>query len=130
MRLISYSPNQYRIYGNVMARRSFIARTLSMLIGLPIALIIVLFAVSNRNLVEVGFWPLPFVVHVPAYILGLCTIVFGFILGVFATWISGGSSRQRARFAEGRARRLAKDLEHKTHEIEEIRRALPAPQKR
>ena len=101
-----------------------------MLIGVPIALVIVLFAVSNRHLVEVGFWPLPIAVHLPAYILGLCTMVFGFILGVVATWISGGSSRQRARFAEGKARRLAEDLERKTNEVEEIRNALPAPQKR
>tara|TARA_E500000318_G_scaffold101936_2_gene105830 strand:+ start:234 stop:575 length:342 start_codon:yes stop_codon:yes gene_type:complete len=113
-----------------MARRSFIAKTVSMLIGLPVALVIVLFAISNRHLVEVGFWPLPVVVEVPAYILGLCTMAFGFILGVIATWISGGSTRQRARVAEGKARRLADDLDHKTHEADNLRKALPAPEKR
>ncbi|MEP3116328.1 LapA family protein [Nisaea sp.] len=113
-----------------MARRSFIARTISMLIGLPVALVIVLFAISNRHLVEVGFWPLPVVVEVPAYILGLCTMAFGFLLGVVATWISGGSTRHRARLAEGKARRLEKDLDQKTHEADDLRKALPAPEKR
>lgn len=113
-----------------MARRSFIAKTMSMLIGLPVALVIILFAISNRHLVEVGFWPLPVIVEVPAYILGLCTMAFGFVLGVVATWISGGSTRHRARLAEGKARRLEEDLDHKVHEAEDLRKALPAPEKR
>lgn len=113
-----------------MARRSFFFKTLTLLIGLPVMVVVVLFAISNRQLVEVGFWPLPVIVEVPAYILGLCTMAFGFILGVVATWISGGSTRHRARLAEGKARRLEDDLDHKAHEVEDLRKALPAPDKR
>lgn len=112
-----------------MARRSFFAKTLLLLIGLPIMAVVVLFAISNRHLVEVGFWPLPVIVDVPAYILGLCTMAFGFVLGVVATWISGGSTRHRARVAESKARRLEEDLDHKTHEVDSLRKALPAPEK-
>jgi len=113
-----------------MARRSLIAKTLGMLIGLPVAIVIILFAVSNRHAVEVGFWPLPVTIEVPAYILGLCTMLFGFVLGTVAAWFSGGSARRRARLAEGRARRLEQDLEARKHEVEDLRKSLPAPDTR
>tara|TARA_R110002012_G_scaffold123657_1_gene274214 strand:- start:46 stop:387 length:342 start_codon:yes stop_codon:yes gene_type:complete len=113
-----------------MARRSLFAKILGLLIGLPVAVVIILFAVSNRHGVEVGFWPLPITVEVPAYFLGLCTMMFGFVLGVVATWFSGGETRRRARLAEGKARRLEDDLDHRTHEVEDLRKALPAPGRR
>ncbi|UUX51768.1 LapA family protein [Nisaea acidiphila] len=113
-----------------MARRSFIAKTFGMLIGLPVAIVIVLFAISNRHAVEVGFWPLPITVEVPAYILGLCTMAFGFVLGTVVAWFSGGSTRRRARVAEGKARRLEHDLDVRSHEVDDLRKALPSPDAR
>lgn len=113
-----------------MATRSFIAKTFGMLIGLPVAIVIILFAISNRHVVEVGFWPLPITVEVPAYILGLCTMGFGFVLGTVVAWFSGGSARRRARVAEGKARRLEHDLDARTHEVDDLRKALPSPDAR
>lgn len=110
-----------------MARRSFVAKTFGMLIGLPVALVIILFAVSNRHMVEVGFWPLPVMVEVPAYILGLATMLFGFVLGTVAAWFSGGATRRRARMAEGKARQLEHDLDARSHEVDGLRKALPSP---
>lgn len=113
-----------------MASRSIFAKTLGFLVGAPVMVAIVLFAIDNQHPVEIGFWPLPLTVEVPAFFLGLCTLATGFLLGIFAVWLTGGSVRRRARLAESKARRLETDLDARTHEVADLKKALPAPEAR
>jgi len=71
---------------------------------LLVALVLALFAVSNRESVALGLWPVPFLVEIPLYVAMLAALSVGFVLGELAAWIAG---RQRRRDARQRRRRLA-----------------------
>jgi uncharacterized integral membrane protein len=59
-----------------------------------VALILILFAVSNRETVSLGLWLLPgAVIELPLYLLVLGTLIFGFVVGELVGWI--GSWRWR-----------------------------------
>lgn len=63
-------------------------KILSWLIFIPFALVVVVFAVSNRGPIAVDFWPLPFSFDIPLYYLSLGTLAFGFFFGALLTWLS------------------------------------------
>lgn len=86
-------------------------KVLSWLIGLPIAILAIVFAVSNRGAVLVDLWPLPWEAMVPLYLLVLGALGIGLLLGALVAWISAGSARTRARREHRRANRLEGELE-------------------
>jgi len=61
---------------------------------LVIAIVLILFAVSNRELVSVGLWPLPFLVDVPLYLLCFLILVIGALIGVATAWMAGHRNRR------------------------------------
>ncbi len=71
----------------------------------------VLFAVSNRQLVEFGYWPLPYTVEVPAFGFGLGAFGIGFLSGGFLVWLRGIGTRARARANARRADRLQRQVD-------------------
>jgi uncharacterized integral membrane protein len=71
---------------------------------LIVALALALFAVSNREMVALGWWPVPFLVEIPLYVAVLAALALGFLLGELAAWIAG---RRRRREARRHARRIA-----------------------
>jgi uncharacterized integral membrane protein len=62
------------------------------------------FAVANRDVVSLGFWPVPFALDVPLYLAVLAAVVLGFLLGAIAAWSAGGGRRREMR---QRGRRIA-----------------------
>ena len=64
----------------------------SWLITLPITLAVVVFAVSNRTPVEIDLFPLPWQPVLPAYLLVLASLFFGFLIGGTIAWLAGGST--------------------------------------
>lgn len=86
-------------------------KVLSWLIGLPIAVLAIIFAVSNRGAVLVDLWPLPWEVMLPLYLLVLGALAVGLVVGALIAWISAGSTRARARREHRRANRLEMELE-------------------
>ncbi|MGH6988954.1 MAG: lipopolysaccharide assembly protein LapA domain-containing protein, partial [Stellaceae bacterium] len=52
-----------------------------------IALVLVLFAVSNRTGVSLTLFPVPAKLEAPLYLVVLVTLVVGFLLGEAAAWI-------------------------------------------
>jgi lipopolysaccharide assembly protein A len=74
-------------------------------------LLLIPFAVSNRAIVSLGLWPLPFVVDLPLYLLALSLSLAGFVVGAATAWIGGRRARRELR---GRRRRVkALELELK-----------------
>src|SRR5215469_2084047 len=59
--------------------------------------LLVPFAVSNREYVSLGFWPLPFLVDLPLYLLVLLLLLAGFAIGAAVTWIGGRHLRRELR---------------------------------
>ena len=69
------------------------------IVTVPIALLVILFALMNRQDVSLSLWPLPWDIAAPLFLFTLGAVVFGFFFGALATWLSGGTTRQKLRAA-------------------------------
>jgi uncharacterized integral membrane protein len=78
----------------------------------PLALILILFAVSNRADIVLYFWPLPVALNTSLWIVVMVALLIGFLIGEFVAWINGHHWRRQAR--------------QKTRRIEELERQLAA----
>lgn len=76
-----------------------------------IGLIVAVFAVSNREVVELVLWPTPFVLNLPLYLLLLGPFVIGVVVGWAWSWMVSGKARARARRAEFSAKVKQRDLD-------------------
>lgn len=76
-----------------------------------VALVLILFAVSNREAVAVGLWPLPSVIQLPLYLVVLGTLVIGFFAGQLVTWVGGWRWRREARRSRERIATLERELD-------------------
>jgi uncharacterized integral membrane protein len=90
------------------------------LVTAPLALVLAVFAISNRETVSVTFWPTPFEIDMPLYLVVLAALLLGFLIGQFAGWINAGKHRRNAREKTKRVR----DLES---EVETLRGKKPEP---
>ena len=68
-----------------------------MLITLPLLLLVVVFAVMNRQVVEVDFWPLPFHPRIPLSAIAFMAFFLGAVSGGLAVWLGGVRKRRRER---------------------------------
>jgi uncharacterized integral membrane protein len=75
-----------------------------------VALVLGVFAVSNRGNVAVGLWPLPDVVEIPVYLIVLVTLFVGFFLGALSGWFGGHRRRRTARHDRRRIAALEREL--------------------
>jgi uncharacterized integral membrane protein len=75
-----------------------------------VALVLILFAASNRESVSVGLWPLPDLVRMPLYLVVLGTLLIGFFFGQLVTWIAGWHWRREARRSRDRIASLEQEL--------------------
>jgi uncharacterized integral membrane protein len=69
------------------------------IVTLPIALLVILFALMNRQEVTLSLWPLPWDIGAPLFLFTLGAIVFGFLLGSLVVWVSHGTARRKLRSA-------------------------------
>jgi len=77
---------------------------------LVIAVVLILFAVSNRETVAVGFWPLPFLADVPLYLLCFLSLAIGALIGVAIAWMAGHRTRRELRARRRRIDALEREL--------------------
>ena len=75
----------------------------SWIIMLPVAVVAVAFAVSNRDAVAVALWPFPGSLAAPLYAIVLAAVVVGFLAGGAVAWLSAGRARRQARRSTRRA---------------------------
>jgi lipopolysaccharide assembly protein A len=85
-----------------------------------VALILILFAASNREMVSVGLWPLPDSLQLPLYLVVLGTLIVGFFSGQLVTWVAGWHWRREARRSRDRIAALERELE-----ADRAQRAVP-----
>jgi uncharacterized integral membrane protein len=102
-----------------------IRKLVTVLILIPLALAIVLFAVGNRGPVSLAFDPFAseppmFTFSAPVFLVLLCALIVGVVIGGVAAWSRQGKWRSRAR-------RLAADLKAAQAESAALRRQLETP---
>jgi uncharacterized integral membrane protein len=86
------------------------------LILVPLAIVLVAFAVANRQTVLVSFDPFDqahpaFTLAVPLFALILALVVGGVIVGGVAAWLRQSKWRRTARLAQAQARELGAELD-------------------
>lgn len=77
---------------------------------LVLAIFLILFAVSNRETVSVGLWPLPFLADLPLYLLCFLSLLVGALIGVVAAWAVGRHDRRELRARRRRIDALEREL--------------------
>lgn len=85
-------------------------RLVHWVVTLPVALVVVLFAVSNRESVTVTVWPLPVRLEAPLYLVVLLALLAGFLVGELVAWINGARARRLARERARRIEALEREL--------------------
>jgi len=69
----------------------------SWVIGLPVIVYAVIFAINNQDAMGLDFWPFPYTPSWPVFWVVLGSLLIGCILGMFLTWLAQGKYRQQAR---------------------------------
>jgi uncharacterized integral membrane protein len=82
---------------------------LSRLLFVLFVLVGVLIAVSNREPVQLGLWPLPQVVVTPLYLVIVVVLLIGILAGLGLGWWAGRHHRRRARKHGKEAARLDRE---------------------
>ncbi|MFC3675824.1 lipopolysaccharide assembly protein LapA domain-containing protein [Ferrovibrio xuzhouensis] len=83
-------------------------RFLRGLIGAVLLVLLVVFAVGNRQTVTINTDPLPFAVDLPLYLLVFVTLFAGLVLGVLAgKWTAWAAGRRRRAQQQAAARTTA-----------------------
>jgi uncharacterized integral membrane protein len=81
-------------------------------VTLVFAVLLIPFALSNREPISLAFWPLPFLVDLPLYLLVLLLLFAGFVSGAAVTWTA--------------ARRVRRELRRRRRRVETLERELAA----
>ncbi len=107
------------------------ARLIFWLFVLILSAIIIVFAVSNRQDVELDLWVYQ-TPAIPLFVVALIGIFIGFIWGGIVAWISAGRSRKRARALHRRIEADEREMAILRRQIEKLeagerRTAIPPP---
>lgn len=91
-----------------------------LLIALPLLLLLVLFALSNRQPVRLGLWPTDYALELPLSLAVIGGMAVAFLAGGLLVWLSALAQRRRARQAEQTVRLLEA-------QVQELKARLPQP---
>ena len=99
-----------------------VQRILSLVILVPAGLVFVTFAVVNRHMVPVDFWPLPISMLLPFSFAIMLIFVIGVLWGGMVSWMSAFNSRREAR----ENKRKSNQAEIQLRQLKDRIRALEA----
>jgi uncharacterized integral membrane protein len=80
------------------------------LVTAPLAVVLIVFAVNNRDAVTLSFWPLPVTLEAPVYLIVLLSLLAGFLIGELVAWTNGRRWRRQARHSARRVTELERTL--------------------
>jgi uncharacterized integral membrane protein len=84
---------------------------LFLIVTFVLCLPLVLFALSNTEIVRLGLWPMDYGLEVHLSLAILMAMAIAFLLGAFVVWVSELGQRRRARRAERTVRLLEAQIE-------------------
>jgi uncharacterized integral membrane protein len=95
------------------------------LVALPLAAVLVDFAVSNMGVVPVEFWPFAGLGSERLGVVVLAALLAGFLVGEFVAWIHGGRWRREARRRARRIEALERELVATQAQLPQAASGLP-----
>jgi putative membrane protein len=98
---------------------------LRLIIAAPFLLLLVLFALSNTQVVQLGLWPTGWSVTLPLSITVLAAMAVAFFLGALVLWVSTLAAIHRARRAEHQVKLLEAEVQQLKAQVG--RPGLPPP---
>lgn len=109
-------------------------RILRWVIGLPLALFVIVFAISNRQRVALRFDPFTSgetaaAVEMPLWLLFFVGIAVGVVVGWIGSWLSQGKHRKRVRELQGDVMRLQSERQELLKRVD-VPDAPAEPQRR
>jgi uncharacterized integral membrane protein len=114
-----------------------ISRILSIVILVPLAILLVVFCVSNRELVTVSLDPLgtmpQFTFGLPLFLLLMGAVILGVVMGGIGTWLTQSHYRRKAARRKAEMARLRREADEANERLRLIREevststALAAP---
>jgi putative membrane protein len=84
---------------------------LFLIVTFVLCLPLVLFALSNTEVVRLGLWPIDYGIEVHLSIAILVAMAIAFVLGALVVWMSELAQRRRAKRAERTVRLLEAQIE-------------------
>lgn len=90
---------------------------IKMLIGLPLLIVIVIFAFVNNDLATFNLWPFYIEITVSLSVAIAFFIAFGFILGEFFAWLSYAPLRKALRQQKKQNKKLNKEQQKLTERV-------------
>ena len=85
-------------------------RHLSWIATLPLAILVIVFAVSNRESVALDLWPLDIVIAAPVFLLVLGAAFIGFLAGGCVVWLAAVGRRRETRQRDRRIDTLEREV--------------------
>ena len=81
------------------------------LLAAPVLIVLIVFALSNRQVVQLGLWPTDIMVDLPLSVTVLLASGLFFIAGALMTWGASVAMRGRAKRAERTVRQLEAEIQ-------------------
>lgn len=91
-------------------------KLLSWIISIPLLVIGVVFAVVNRQNVDVLVWPFGIELQAPLFLVILVALFLGFLIGGLLAWFSAQATRRRQK------RRQNEQIRSLERQLEDLRR--------
>lgn len=102
-------------------------RVLFWVLVLLVAVVLASFAVSNREPVALGLWPLPWLLQAPVYLAAFVVLLLGFVMGALAAWLAGAPRRRELRRQRRRIAALERELAATQAQLAGAPGAAPVP---
>lgn len=94
------------------------------LIGLPVIVIVLIFAFVNNNLAEFSLWPFSIEVTVSQSVATLFFVLIGFLLGSFFSWMSYAPLRKDLRRQRKDNKKLSKQQQILSEAVSDLQEDL------
>ena len=64
----------------------FFNKLLKWILTIPFFIFLIIFSLSNKQLLEIFLWPIPWSIEIPVYLFSLGILLSGFVFGYIIGW--------------------------------------------
>ena len=68
------------------SNKLFLGKLFKWILAIPFTIFLIIFSVSNKQLLEIFLWPLPWSIEIPVYLFSLGLLLSGFVFGYIIGW--------------------------------------------